>query len=136
MLSSALVLCIFIALVGIFEKEIVGYLMPTKGWVRFDVPENARQIRASVQKSSGGLNICNQDASDWSDITVKATGIYNSVYLAQLKSIKAGTCGNVPFADFAEPSWKRMQMPPNENLTKVELLVNYGAKGYVSLQTQ
>jgi hypothetical protein len=135
-LSVILALCIVVALVGTFEKQIVNYLMPTKGWVQFDVPDNARPIRASVQKSPAGLNICNEEGVNWSEVTVKVTGIYNALYLAQPKPIKAGTCEYVSFSDFAEPSWKRMQMPPNENPIKVELLVNYSARGYVSLKPE
>jgi hypothetical protein len=132
-LSALLILCIGFALTIKFEKQIVDYLMPTKGWVRFDVPPNARQIRVSVKESSAGLNICNEDAVDWTDITVKVTGIYNAPYLVRPKPIRAGTCEYAPFSDFAEPSWKRMEMPPNQTLIKFELIVKYEAGGYASL---
>jgi hypothetical protein len=132
-LSGLLILCIGFALTITFEKQIVDYLMPTKGWVRFDVPREARQIRASVKESSAGLNICNEDAVAWTDITVKVMGIYDAAYLARPKSIRAGTCEYVPFSDFAEPSWKHMQMPPTETLVKFELIVKSGAGGYASL---
>jgi hypothetical protein len=117
-----------------FEKRIVNYMVPGTGWVQFDVPGNARQIRASVKKSNGGLKICNEDEFDWSDVTVKITGVYNTPYVARPKPIEARTCEDVPFSEFSEPSWKRMQMPPNENPTKVELLVDYKSKGYVATQ--
>jgi hypothetical protein len=126
--------CVLVALMGIFEKQIVNYLVPGKGWVQFSVPGNAQQIRASVKKSSGGVTICNGDEFDWSDVTVKITGLYNAPYLAQPKPIRAGTCEYVPFSDFAEPSWKRMQMPSNESPVRVELLVDYNSKGYVAIQ--
>jgi hypothetical protein len=133
-LLAVLIPVAFYLLVGLFEKQIVGWLMPTKGWVTFNVPSDARQVRASAQKSGEGLNICNDEGFDWSDITIKVLGLYNAPYLARLKSIKAGHCDYLPFSDFAEPSWKRMQMPPNEVPTKVEILVGYRATGYASLE--
>ena len=133
--SALSILCIIIICVAIviFQDEIVSYLMPTTGWVQFNVPTDARQLRASVKRAGAGFNICNEDAVDWSDITVKVTGIYNTPYLARPKPIKTGACELVPFSDFAEPSWKRMQMPPNQTLVKVELLVKHQAGGYMSL---
>src|SRR5262249_60386644 len=98
-LSSVLILFIGIAFLGMFERQIVHYLIPANGWVQFNVPHNVGQIRASIHKANAGLNICNEDGVDWSDITVKITGIYNAPYLAQPKPIKAGTCEYVSFAD-------------------------------------
>jgi hypothetical protein len=133
-LSLILIICISAALVGAFERQIVEYFIPTKGWVQFNVPQHAREIRASVQRSNADLKICNQDEVDWTSITVKITGIYNAPYLARPKPIRAGRCEYVPFSKFAEPSWKRMPMPPNEKPVTVELLVDYEDKGYASVQ--
>jgi hypothetical protein len=70
---------------------------------------------------------------------VKLTGIYDTPYFVRAKPIGAGTCEYVSFSDFAEPSRKRMQMPPNEKPVKVELLVeellvDHWAIGYTSIQ--
>jgi len=65
---------------------------------------------------------------------VRMTGMYNAPYVAQTKPLNTGACVDVRFSEFAEPSWKRMRMPPNEVATKIELLVTYKSKGYVSLQ--
>jgi len=134
MLLSLLVLVSFISLVGTFEKQILDWLMPTKGWVEFKVPDDVRQIQASAKEFHAVLDLCNQGSTDWHKITVKITGLYGTPYLAQLKRIRAGQCEHVPFSDFAEPSWKRMQMPPNETVTRVEVLVSYDASGYASLK--
>ena len=135
-LSILCVMMISFALIVRFEDRIVHYLMPTKGWVQFDIPSDARRIRATVQRAGAGFNICNQDGIDWSDITVKVTGIYDTPYLSRPKPIRAGACEYVPFSDFAEPSWKRMQMPPTQPLVKFELIVKYQAEGYVSQPIQ
>ncbi len=126
---------IILALMLQFQDKLVHWVVPsTEGWVKFEVPHDARQVKASAQQSREGLNLCNEDGVDWSEITIKVTGIYGVPYLMKPKPIKAGACEYLSFADFAEPSWKRMQMPPNERVTRIELLVSYGAKGYVSLE--
>lgn len=134
-LLAVLSICTLCSLLLHFQDKTVNWVVPsTEGWVKFEIPRDARQIHASVQKSRDGLNVCNQDGTDWSEITIKVTGIYNTPYLAQPKPIRAGACEDVPYSDFAESSWKRMQMPPNQTLTKIELLVSYVAKGYDSLE--
>ncbi len=122
----------------VHSEWVLDWLMPTKDWVEFKVPDDARIIRAAVKRVGQGVRICNEDGVDWSDVTVRIAGEYkyNAVYIALTKPLNAGACEDVPFSDFAGPSWKRMQMPPNVTVTKVELLVTYKAKGYVSLQPQ
>ena len=113
---------------------VLDWLMPSKDWVEFKVPSDARIVRAEVRRVHQGVRICNEDGVDWTDVTVRVSGAYNAIYIAHTKPLNAGACEDVPFSDFAEPSWKRMQMPPNETATKVELLVTYKVKGYVSLK--
>ena len=115
---------------------LLDWLMPSKDWVEFKVPDDARIIRVSVTRVHQGVRICNEEGVDLPDITAKKTDEYKAIYIARTKPITAGACEDVPFSDFAEPSWKRMQMPPSETATKIELLVNYKAKGYVSLQPE
>ena len=134
MLLALLVVVIFISLVGTSEKRILDWLMPTNGWVEFKVPDQAQQIQASATESQSALDLCNQGSRDWQKVTVKLTGLYGTPYLAQLKRIRAGQCEHIPFSDFAEPSWKRMQMPPNEAVTRVEVLVDNS--GYTALKLQ
>jgi hypothetical protein len=134
-LATILVVCILLSLLLKFPDKIVHWAAPsTEGWVKFEVPRDAREIKSSVQKSREGLNICNADGVDWLEITVKVTGIYGAAYLIKPRPLKAGACEYLSFADFAEPSWKRMQMPPNQTVTRIELLVSYPAKGYASIE--
>jgi hypothetical protein len=129
-----MVMFLAVAVAANFESQIIGYLIPTKGWITFNIPGHAKPIGASIQRSNTGLEICNQDTADWKNVTVKITGIYHAFYLARAKPIKAGKCEQVSFSNFAEPSWKRMRMPPNEKPVKVELLVSYDEWGYASLE--
>jgi hypothetical protein len=125
-----------IAVLNVHLNRVLDWLMPSKDWVEFKIPDDAKIVRAAVRRVDQGVRICNEDGVDWSDVTVKITGEYKAIYIARTKPITAGACEDVPFSDFAEPSWKRMQMPPSETATKIELLVNYKAKGYVSLQPE
>lgn len=127
---------LFAGILALTSRRVQDWLMPSNDWVQFKVPGDARRIRAAVKKVDQGVRICNGDGVDWSDVTVKIAGEYKATYIALAKPIAAGACENIPFSDFAEPSWKRMQMPPNEIATQVELLVTYKAKGYVSLQPE
>ncbi len=137
LLSSILGISVVIAAVALIDVHfgrIVDWFSPAKDWVEFRVPADVRPIRASVKRVHQGMNVCNEDDFDWSEVTVKLAGKFGAVYVSQMKSIKTGSCGYVSFEDFAEPSWKRMQMSPNEMPTKIEVLVTYKPKGYVSLE--
>jgi hypothetical protein len=121
---------------SVHSDWLLDRLMPIKDWVEFKVPHGAKRIRAAGKRVDQGIRICTEDEVGWSDVTVKITGKDKAIYIALAKLIAAGACEDVPFSDFAGPSWKRMSMPPKQPAAKIELLVTYKAKGYVSLQPQ
>ncbi len=68
------------------------------------------------------------------DVTLLIWGTYKAQYLDRVKQVKAGDCASFDYSQFAEPSWKKMQMPPTETAKNIEILSASPANGYAELQ--
>ena len=136
-LLAALIFSIVVAAVAYFDThfdQIADRVVPATDWVRFTPPATARPLVASSRKVDHGVLICNNDNQGWEGLTVQISGIYNAHYVALRKRLKSGDCGKFDYSQFAEPSWKRMQMPPNEIASKVEVLTASPANGYIEMR--
>jgi hypothetical protein len=110
-------------------KQISNAIVPDTDWIRFDIPHNARVIKVSTKRMNDGLHLC-IEGRDWSNTKVRLTGKYGASYLAAINS--QSSCVVLKPSDFAEPSWKRMPMPSNEVIQRVEVLADGHPPGYWS----
>jgi hypothetical protein len=104
--------------------------------VEFPIPKDPYALRASSRIIEHGIVLCNEDQEKWTGVTVRIWGTYHAQYVDRMKRISAGDCASFDYADFAEPSWKKMQMPPNETAKTIEILTTSPSYGYAELKPQ
>ncbi len=133
-LLGTLSLVLVTTYIGTHFWQIADSVMPARDWVQFVRPKNPQVLHAYALVTEHGIILCNEDREQWTDVTILIWGTYKAPYLDRVKHVKARDCTTFDYSQFAEPSWKKMQMPPTETAKNIEILSASPANGYAELQ--
>ena len=98
----------------------------TGPWATFNVPPGAEPLKAEIVVRGSAVRICNRDSTEWDDILVRIDG----GYLAKIEKLQPTQCSEIPLADFAYSSWKRMPPPKGMVPKTIEAVVTMRRRAY------